>query len=206
MTEQDMMTTEGKRDRVRRLVLHPLIADGFRLKRKSGEAHDALEARERAECDRLADALAYMSDKGLRVLREMLATKGEGTARCFWPARATVIGLAEAFEPRPLEDLPGLASWFRSVAGSQALDEGRLVAEFQFWFRKKRPPMSDQDRRLIADKAAEWQSIVERERDRIRRGFRAHDPEFLHWYDTQHARAATLVAEGCRARSGEDAA
>lgn len=182
--------TESKRGRVRRLVIEPLQADGFRFRRGTDDS------KARAALDRLADALGYMSDTGLTVLRAALATKGEGSARCFWPAHATVIGLAEAFEPRPLREIPELRRWFASRAGAEALLAGRHVAEYEFWRQKKRPPISRQDGRLVAERAQEWQSRAERIRDRLRRGvplLQAEDQAWLEWYEARGREVEALI-------------
>ena len=83
------MEQETKRDRVRRLVLTPLAEAGFRFPR--GTSDDA----GKRDLDRLADGLGYLPDDKLDALRVSLMTKGQGTARCFWPSYASVIGLAD---------------------------------------------------------------------------------------------------------------
>lgn len=190
MTGSDTMTAESKRARVRRLVIDPLIADGFRKRqRDSDEAHQHF-------LDRLADSVAYMSDNGLRGLRLCLATKGEGSARHFWPCFATVIGFAESFERRPLEELPELLRWFASKAGPEALKAGRHVAEYEFWKKYKRPPVGRDDARRVAEVAAKWQSKAERVRQEIERLGNARwpdDRQWLDWYEAQGAYVRELI-------------
>lgn len=183
-------TGEARRTRVRRLLIDPLTADGMRFRK--GVAED-VQAKRLAQ---LADDLGYMTDDNLTALRECLATKGEGAHRNFWPERITVLGFAEVCQPRPLEDLKGLARWFGSAAGSAALKDDRLVAEYRFWLRFKRPPTSDQDRRTIASRAAEWRDRALRIEDRIARLGRAADLEDEAWlqaYNRDHAAALKLV-------------
>lgn len=136
MTTEMTTKAESKRDRVRRLLIHPLEADGFR-KRKAvpDEMH-------RAFLDRVADHLSYMSDSQLGLLRAMLSSKGEGSARHFWPCFATIHGWAEQVQPQPLAELPEILRWFRSRAGPEALRADCHVEQYQFWQRKKRPPMA----------------------------------------------------------------
>ncbi|MBO9453250.1 hypothetical protein J7426_23515 [Tropicibacter sp. R16_0] len=188
------VSTETSRDRVRRMVITPLADSGFRFKRGTPDEQ------QRKVLDRMADALGYMSDRGLSALQATLATKGEGSAKCFWPCMATVIGCAEAFEPRPLEELPAVARWFGSQAGIEAARAGRLVAEYEFWRRKKRPPMNVQERKVVSDRAATWSARADRVRDRIDRGFApfGDDGEWLRWYDATKARAAALVGKAGR--------
>lgn len=182
MTASDATTAEGKRARVRRLVIDPLVADGFRKRQKdSDEAH-------RIYLDRVADSVAYMSDDGLRGLRICLSTKGEGSARHFWPSFATVIGFAESFERRPLDELPELLRWFASKAGPEALKAGRHVEEYEFWKKHKRPPVSTDDKRRVAETAVKWQTQAQRVREEIQRIGKARwpqDQQWLDWYEAQ---------------------
>ncbi|MEQ8292500.1 MAG: hypothetical protein RIA08_09860 [Roseovarius sp.] len=190
MTGSETMTAESKRARVRRLLIEPLIADGFRKRQKDGdEAHQHF-------LDRLADSVAYMSDDGLRGLRRCLSTKGEGSARHFWPCFATIIGHAEAFEKRPLAELPELLRWFASKAGPAALEAGRHVEEYEFWKKFKRPPTHPEDQHKVAEKAAQWQSKAQRVREEIQRLGKARwpqDRQWLDWYEAQGEYVRELI-------------
>lgn len=182
---------EANRERVRRLVIEPLVSRGFRF------AKGVSDEDQRKALDGLADLIGYMTDSGLQVLEESLRTKGEGSQRCFWPSYATVGGLAEAFESRPLDELPGLLRWFASEAGRLALADERLVAEYLFWKTKKRPPVSPQDRKMVADHAAKMRSKAERIRDRISRGVAPlfDDGEWLAWFDKTEAKVKGYLAQ-----------
>ncbi|NDW34610.1 hypothetical protein [Salipiger sp. PrR007] len=190
MTEEQT-TTETKRGRVRRLLIEPLTEHGFR---KPGnvklDAHDAFLVK-------LADALTYMSDEQLGTLRDMLRYRGEGKARDAWPSMATISALAEAVAPRPVEEHPTILSWFRSARGPQALAEGVLVAEFAFLEKRKRPPLTDGDKRAIRERASEWARQRELRQDRVRRGMtRDDDEQWLNWFDGLERRAMALLPEG----------
>jgi hypothetical protein len=187
----DGVTEESKRGRVRRLLIDPLESDGFRFSKRV----DAKAGR--AALDRIADDLAYMTDAGLTGLRVSLRTKGEGAQRCFWPAVATILGFAEAFEKRPLSELPALLRWFASVAGEGAQMGDRLVAEYWFWVQNKRPPVNDRDRKVVLDKADKLRRRVELARDRARRNA-LNDPDevlFLRRYDERLAYVEGLVGK-----------
>ena len=71
---------ETKRDRVRRLVFTPLAERGFRFPR----AFDADD--QRKAMDAMIDTVTYLSDDALRALEQSLRSKGDGSARCFWPS------------------------------------------------------------------------------------------------------------------------
>lgn len=186
-----MTDVETKRGRVRRLLITPLEERGFRF--KAGTPAD----KQRRYLDELADALGYMADDRLAMLEECLRSKGDGAARCFWPAYATVVGFAEACQPRPIEEMPQLASWLGSVEGPRAAAEGTLVATFLFVERYKRPPFGDADQRKVAKKAGELNDDMARVRDRIDRGYGSdEDRAKLRWYDGIMARALKLVAAG----------
>ncbi|MGI3167486.1 hypothetical protein [Pseudooceanicola sp. 200-1SW] len=184
--------TETKRDRVRRVLLAPLAGIGFRFPRSV----DAEQGQR--QLDRLADDLAYMSDLNLRRLFETMRTKGEGKSRDFWPSHAAFIALAQIAQPRPLEEMPGLASWFGSAAGRAALAEGRLVEEYRWWLAKHRPPMNPQERRLVADRASAAQAKAARLRERLGLNLPvdAGDREWLHAFDAHEAAARALMRAG----------
>lgn len=184
-------TDETKRDRVRRLLIDPLTEAGFRFPKATGE-----DEAKRA-LTRLADGLAYLGDDALTVLKATLLTKGEGSARCFWPTYVTIVGLAEAYQPRPLEEVPELLRWFASAAGRDAMAAGRLVAEFQFWEAKKRPPVTPRDRELVTVRAREHRERRELVLDRRRRDIplRADEVAWIDWYERTFARVEALVGE-----------
>lgn len=189
--------TESGRDRVRRLLIDPLAEAGFRHPIRTPED------KARAHLDRIADALGYMSDANLARLRAVLQTKGAGAARDFWPSLACVLGWAEVVQPRPLEEVPELARWFRSRAGTAALEGGRLVAEFQWWQAKKAPPRNERERFLVRERAQGHAERAELARDRLRRGvpLRPEEAQWLDWFEATEARIAELVAEGAAERA-----
>jgi hypothetical protein len=188
MTDAQTTKTETKRDRVRRLLIDPLTAWGFR---KPGNVPEAKHAKFLVD---LADGLAYLSDDQLVTLREFLKTKGEGKDRRGWPRMATITPLAEAVAPRPLEEIPVIASWFGSARGPQALAEGTLVAEFQFLSALKRPPLHEGDWRRIRERATEHDSSKRVREDRVRRGVADDDDrQWLAWYAQLEARAMALL-------------
>ena len=194
-----MTEGETKRDRVRRLLIGPL---GFRFPK----GHDADKARR--FLDEIADELAYMADDRLRALRECLQTKGEGASRCFWPCRATSLGYAEAFQPRPIEELPAMASWLGSVEGPRARGAGTLLPTFLFIEQFKRPPVKGEaDLRAVRVHGMGWAELSDRLRVaavRRRRGVASdNERQMLDWAAAIEARALALVAKG-EAKRGAD--
>ncbi len=171
-------TEETKRDRVRRLFIIPLEDLGMCFPKATDPK--IVQKTLNDFCDRLT----YMSDENLIRLRHCLKTKGEGSARKFWPKMITIISFAELAQPRPLKHEPNLLSWFGSDAGKQALEAGRLVAEFLFFERVKRPPLKDSEKRQIAERANGYNSRVLRLEERLGRGWdlSADDAGFLEWY------------------------
>lgn len=200
MTEEQT-TTETKRDRVRRMLITPAQDRGLRFRRGVAEED------QRKALDRLCDELAYLSDRTLLALREWIISHGDGAERTFWPSHAAIISTAEAYEPRPLEETPGVASWFRSRAGAEALAEGRLIAEFLWWEAKKRPPMSAHEKSLVAQRASHIVSEMTRTQDKLNRGMAPLQPDLeqLEYWKGIQDRALRLVREGIEAR-GEEAA
>ncbi|RII39003.1 hypothetical protein DL237_10010 [Pseudooceanicola sediminis] len=181
---------ETKRDRVRRLLLTPMAQLGFRFPK-------GISAEEgQRKLDRIADDLAYMAEDRLRErMLPTLRTKGQGSARNFWPDHATFIAYAQIAQPRPLSEMPGIASWFGSVAGQQALDGGRLVAEFRFWQEKNRPPQGEAEKRRVAAQGLEDESRAMRIRERLGHNLAvdAIDRGWLVEFNACEARAMALV-------------
>lgn len=175
---------ETNRDRVRRLLLGPL---GFRSPK--GTPPEA----ERALLDGVCDDLAYLTDADLLVLRDMLRVHGQGSARCFWPPRATFVGFAHVVRPRPVVQDPALLRWFGSIEGPRMIADGTVVETWSWFERYRRPPVTPRDRRLLADQAAgaarRLTLIAEREADG-----RPVDPEDAHWRRHYLARRDELVA------------
>lgn len=195
MTDGTTTEKEGKRARVRRLLIEPLAEDGMRFKKT------VPKDRARAHLDRIADDFAYMSDRGLSALRRSLSTMGEGSARCFWPQYVTIRGVAQTIEAAPFEDEPALVRWFQSRAGLAAKEHGRAVAEYLFFRKKCRPPLHGErgvfECRLIAERASEMSRRAELVRDRIDRGVLS-DPseaEWLNWYDGLEKHVLELISK-----------
>lgn len=196
----DAPPVETNRDRVRRLFIHPAKAKGMRFPKRLPEADGE------KILNRLCDDLAYLPDRALAALSEWVQCHGDGAGRSFWPPVVGIVSTAEAFQPRALEEAPGVASWFGSRAGEQALDAGRLVAEFIFWQDKKRPPLDFRDRQRIADDAKEMARKIRVFEGRVARGVEpaALEYDWVKWYRGVEARARVLVDQGRddRAKAG----
>jgi hypothetical protein len=182
--ESVCVAAESGRDRVRRLLIAPLQGAGMRFKKGAKN--------EKGQLDQIADDLTYMSDQGLADVRLSLRTKGQGADRCFWPARVTILSLAETRQARPLKELPSLLRWFASDAGKRAFDEGRLVAEYGFWTRNKRPPVHLHEFKSIKERAEIQEAKFERLKDRDGRGVLV-DPADCAWLDGYRKRRAYVA-------------
>ena len=187
-----MSDKETNRNRVRRILICPLQATGMRFHKRVSQDDTA------QRLDNLCDALAFASDKTLDAVRSWAACHGEGSQRCFFPEQISFVTVAELYQPRRLEEVPAVASWFRSRAGVEAKHEKRLVAEFVFFECKKRPPMTDRERKAIIDRAVEWNSKLDRIVDRSQRNLAPVEEEraFLAFYHGIEARALVLVEQG----------
>lgn len=168
------MDGETKRDRVRRLFIRPMQDLGWR---KPGNVKSERHAEDLVK---LADDLGYMSDQGLDRLVACMRHRGEGKGRDAWPPRARIIAFAELIEARPIEDMPALLRWFRSEAGRRAEMADRLVEEYGFWQRHKRPPQTPADLRQIDERRAANARRAELIEDRRGRGVPV-DPQDHAW-------------------------
>lgn len=178
--------SESRRDRVRRRLLDRL---DFRFP-KSTDA----DAGQRF-LDGLADELGYLSDRGLEVLRGVVEVKGEGSARCFWPSRATFLGFAQLVEPRPVEELPALRRWFASVEGPKAQAEGTLVETWEYFRRNRVPPVSEGARRRLYEEAEanKRRLRIVREKQAAGHVVAAEDAEWARAYAARCAYVAEIV-------------
>ncbi|MBL4767664.1 MAG: hypothetical protein JKY94_08115 [Rhodobacteraceae bacterium] len=171
---------ETKRDRVRRLFVSRMNDLGMRRHGNVKVAdHELMMTKN-------TDALTYMSDHSLNSMFDMLKSKGQGRERDIWPSRATILSYAELIEPQPLEELPSLLRWFRSVEGPMALRAGTLVETWQYFQRHKCPPVKA--RLQIEHNAKQNARDLERNRERIQRG-RATAEE-INWVERYEKRLA----------------
>lgn len=177
---------KNKRARVRLLLIEPLEALGFRRNAKM-----PVEAF-KTQMVNMIDQLVYMTDDSLEVMFGMLKSKGQGANRDIWPSPATFTGYAELVEPRPIEELPGLLRWFRSIEGPKALEAGTLVETWVYFHKHKRPPKFV-ERQLQVD-AAKHSSRCQLVRERMGRGTaKAEDINFLKRYESRRAYCEAIV-------------
>lgn len=177
---------ESKRAKVRRCLLDPL---GFRFRKEVPE-----EDRQKF-LTRLCDDLGYMAPGRLAVMADMLRGHGQGAAKCFWPEHATFVGLAEVVEPRPIEELPALRSWFGSVEGPRAIRDGTLVETFDYISARKVPPYTPQARAMVAERAAQSRRRLTIIAERRAQGLPVapEDAAWEGWYTDRHAACAAIV-------------
>lgn len=184
---------EGKargRAVVRAELVEPLQADGLvRPPRETAASHAAM-------IDRLCDRLAYLDAGQLAVLREVVLRAAEGEARNRWPAFATIWNLAVRLYPPPDEEDRLIASWFASVEGPKARDQGFMVELYLFLRRMHRPP-GQYELKGLREEAAE----NARRRVRVEEWLRAGraQPSEADWharYTAMQARCLRLVEAG----------
>lgn len=190
---------ESKRGRVRRLLIEPLDALGF--KRAAKVPDDVFKTK----MDRMIDSLTYMSDRNFAVMFDMLKSKGEGRGRDVWPSAATIYGIAELVQPRPISELPSLLSWFQSVEGPKCRDAGTLPETWKYFQIFKRPPSPSAVRRIAKD-ATRNQSRVSRIRERMDRdGGKVSDDDvsWLRRYEKRLAYCEAIVLVGDEKRAKE---
>ncbi|WP_299145992.1 hypothetical protein [uncultured Tateyamaria sp.] len=186
---------ETKRGRVRRLFIDPLKEGGMR----SPSRTDA--GAERSFLDRVCDELARLSDDELMAMRRWAETNGDGSAKRFWPAFVAIAGIAQTLHPRPLEELPELASWFGSRKGpALSHSSGLLVAHFRYIQIHRHPPTRPDVEKAVEKRAAELQAEWLRAIELRERG-RPYDEPFFAAYERDLARAQKLVDAGVHKRT-----
>ncbi|OWU83818.1 hypothetical protein ATO6_15420 [Oceanicola sp. 22II-s10i] len=201
MTEEQTTTAETKRGRVRRLVIHPCQEAGIRFPARTDEAKN------RAFLARLCDELDYLTDQHLTQVADWITRNGDGSARCFWPARAGILGTAHRYQPRLLEET-SLGGYLQSRAGEDAVARGDLVEVFLYLEKHLRPPRKDGPDPawdLLRGRIAEVRREVILTRDRAARGFtpNAGERRQVEWFEGVEARAMALVEAGRAKRDGQ---
>lgn len=186
---------KNNRDRVRELLFDKLA---FRHPRGTEPAKG------QKFLDGIADEMSHLTASHLGALARMLVVHGAGSSRNFWPDRATFIGFAHVVCPRPLTADPKLLSWFGSVEGPKAIENGTLVETYRYFEQKRIPPVSEQAARLVRERSAENQGRVNRIKERIARGGHVgtDNMQWFGWYNDLHDRLLALV-EAERARRGK---
>lgn len=193
------MTEETNRDRVRRLLFVPL---GFRWPKGTPDAVG------QADLDAIADEMAYLADADLTALARLLAPHGDGSARCFWPPRATFTGFAHIVRPRPLVEDPKLLSWWASAAGQAMVEDGTLVETYQYFEKYRKPPVGDGPRAAVMDraKANARRLAMAEERLRLNMHVQPEDADWRRWYLGKLAELTALVDDARAARGKGQAA
>lgn len=187
------MTEETNRDRVRRLLFAPL---GFRWPKGTDAAQG------QAALDGIADELAYLSDAALGALARMMSVHGQGAARCFWPDRASFSGFAHIVQPRPLIEDPKLLSWWASIEGQRMVQDGTLVETYQFFEKRRYPPVDQGPRAAVLTRAKENAARLDRieERQRLDLPVAPEDADWAAWYRRMRDDLTALVRQAAMAR------
>lgn len=192
-------TKESNRARVRRLLLGPL---GFRSPK--GTPAEA----EREMLDAVADELAYLTDDDLGVLARVMAPHGTGSAKCFWPDRASFTGFAHMVRARPLTEDPKLLRWWASIEGQRMVQAGTLVETYQYFERHRAPPVKSGAMARIADEAHDnaRRLTVAEEKERLGIALPAEELAWRQWYLGRREYLTQLVVTARAAKAQGDAA
>ncbi len=202
---------ETKRDRVRRLLFHPLEELGIEPNPKVKERRDAegnitatRVERHKDWMNALCDHLGHVADETLIALRETITANpvGSGKAprkgaewRGCYPTAIQILDWANRIEPFPLDRVPGLKGWFGSTAGPRAL-EADLAVETRDWIEThKRPPVHDQDMAAIRRAAALRRDEILRARDRVKRFKDAEAQMAIDRYEYRLAEVIKIIRE-----------
>lgn len=146
---------ETKRDRVRRLLIKPLLDAGMK-KQTRMPAGDYLEFQVR-----LADKLSYLPDIHLRGLVVQVMRMAKGPERNQWPDEVSITNWAHDLQVPPPRKHPFAISVLRSRAGKRARDLG-YHAELLIALRKSGPPFSKYDLRRMPEEARENREELDR--------------------------------------------
>lgn len=186
MSEQ----AETKRDRVRRVLISPLLRAGMRKQtRMSVEDYQAMLVR-------LADKLGFMSEENLRGLVPVLTRNAKGREHNQWPDEVAIVKWAYSVQVPPPRECDYVVSVIRSHAGQLARERGYLP-ELLMEARKLGPPFS----KVNIDRLERLGRDSRRERDRLRRRLdigetiRQERQDWLDWYDRHEREALSIMAD-----------
>lgn len=196
MAEQSDQKLTG-RARVRALLIDPLEHGGMqRAKRKAVEDH-------KADMDKVADRIGYLSDLGLAGLSEYLIRLAG--PRLQWPPVNLILQGAWGIETPPPRESSYARSLLASAKGREAY-EGGWHAELLDLAKRMGPPPNRYSLQQLKESARDNHRRVEVIRDRIERGFGCDDDRrWLDWYQATRAEAEAIIREASHAR-GEVAA
>ena len=144
-------TQRVRRERVRRLLIDPLVARGLR-KRKGVSAEDHALFLERVE-----RRLAYLPEHHLATLVEVLERNADGANRTCWPGEASIVAWAAGLMPPPDANSRLVRSFLASAAGLRAWEEDPAVAVALWVYLRQfgRPPLEG-DWPGLRVQAREW--------------------------------------------------
>ena len=177
---------ETKRDRVRRILITPLVQAGMRRQTKM-KAPDC-----EAMLVRLADKLAHMSDANLRGLVALFTRHARGPERNQWPDEVSMVSWALAIQPPPPRANPYVVSVLQSEAGRRA-EAGGYLTELYIHATRFGPPYKASSVALVLKEAEKNRRELEQVRAAVARGTATQERrQWLEWYD-RHARQAQAI-------------
>lgn len=180
-------SAETKRDRVRRILIDPLLQAG--MKKQTRMKQPEYEAFQIKLCDRLS----HMSDKNLLGMVSFITRHAKGGERNQWPDEVSIVSCALSIQPPPPRSCPYVVSVLKSEAGQRAKTLGYHVELFMF-VRKFGPPFSKVNRKKLADEAQENRKEMSRVVNAIERGTALEERrQWLDWYLRHEAEALAII-------------
>jgi len=153
---------------------------------------------------RLVRSLSYLSAPSVEVLADQVLEAASGPKRSHWPSELIIRQMAQALEPRPLEDRPIVASWLGSVEGPRAIAGGYLV-ELLRWLRSHPRPIMPHDLRCIHEQASDNRRRRQIINERRRAGDdRAEDRSWMLEYAEDERQALGIIERAQAARQARE--
>lgn len=178
---------ETKRDRVRRILINPLVRAGMR---KQGSMRVA-EYEEMLV--RLADKLAYLSDANLRGLVPLITRMARGKERNRWPDEVSIVSWAFELQSPPPRACDYVVSVMRSEAGRRARALGYHVELFMA-ARKLGPPFKKIHLARVMADAERNRAEVRRVTGAIERGVAPLERrQWLDWWLRHEVEALAIM-------------
>lgn len=187
---------ETGRERVRRVLINPLLRQGMRKQTRMSEPDysDMLV--------RLSEKLSHLGEADLRGLVPWVTRFAKGKERNQWPDEVGIVAQGYALQPPPPRKNEFVISVLRSRAGARARDMGYLP-ELYMAIAQFGPPFSKYSIDRMEREAAENRAELGRVSKLIDRGTATQERrQWMKWYLDHEAAALEIMAGDAR----EDAA
>lgn len=179
---------EAGKQRVRELLINPLVEIGLQKSRKMTQKdHEA-------GLVKLGNVLAYMDGENLSALKVLVLDSADGQWKEHWPPFVGILEMAKTLQKPPASDSEMVLSFMRSAAGPRALEAGYHVELYRS-LKNGQPPRSESAYNVLSRRADVLRLDVGRARERLEREAGSEDDHaFVKWFEKIDAHVRGLIS------------